>query len=135
MTPVRSTPRWLSRLGSLLLILALLSAFVVPAMAQEGVAPLKPLAGDTSQKSLTGAACAPLSHEAQATLDKLARVKATGELTGADYELFLKLSEQASCTNAPDAPDAIRAVSTYVFAQSSGAYTAIAGGTVLGTTG
>ena len=39
MTPVRSTPRWLSRLSSLLLILALLSAFVVPAMAQEGVGP------------------------------------------------------------------------------------------------
>ena len=129
MTPVRSTPRWLRRLSSLLLILALLSAFVVPAMAQEGVAPLKPLEGDTSQKSLASAACTPLSHEEQAIFDKLAQVKETGELTGSDYELFLKLGEQASCANMPAAPDAISAVSGYVFSQSSGTYTALVGGT------
>ena len=68
MTPVRSTPRWLSRLSSLLLILALLSAFVVPAMAQEGVVTSNP--GDAKQQ-----ACSAFSEAEQLEFDSLTAKK------------------------------------------------------------
>ena len=77
MTPVRSTPRWLSRLSSLLLILALLSAFVVPAMAQEGIGPDQ--AGAAQKLS-----CSAFTEAEQQEFDSLTAKKDAETWEGAD---------------------------------------------------
>ncbi len=77
--------------------------------------------------------CTPLSSDEQALYAKLAQRNKAGQLQGADYELFLKLSERANCVAQPAAPDAINAVGGYTFASSSGTYTAITGGTQHGS--
>ena len=108
MTPVRSTPRWLGRLSSLLLILALLSAFVVPAMAQEGVVTSNP--GDAKQ-----AGCPALSEAEQQEFDSLTAKKDTATLEGADLARYDALAQQLNCYNAqfavpvhPDQPKGAR---------------------------
>ena len=93
MTPVRSTPRWLSRLSGLLLILALLSAFVVPAMAQEGVVTGKP--GGAKQTS-----CSAFGEAEQQEFDTLTAKKDTETLAGADLARYEALAQQISCYNA-----------------------------------
>ena len=93
MTPVRSTPRWLSRLSSLLLILALLSAFVVPAMAQEGVVTSNP--GDTKPAS-----CSAFSEAEQQEFDFLTAKKDAATLEGADMVRYDALAQQLNCYNA-----------------------------------
>ncbi len=93
MTPVRSTPRWLSRLSSLLLILALLSAFVVPAMAQEGTVTSNP--GDTKPAS-----CAAFSEAEQQEFDSLTAKKDAATLEGADMVRYDALAQQLNCYSA-----------------------------------
>jgi|GEM_PF-6842180 len=86
-----------------LLVLMLLAALAAPALAQEG-APPAPLSAAPSLQAM-GAPCTPLSRDEQAVLDKLAQMKAAGQLNGADYDLFLKFSERAACVAQPAASD------------------------------
>ena len=116
------------RLLSILLCVVLLAAFAAPVLAQEGPPPTAPLTV-LSVSEAKGGSCAPLAKDEQATFGKLAQLKEAGQLDGADYELFLKLSEQDGCAANTDAPDGISAVTGYTFASSSGTYTALSGGT------
>jgi len=125
----RSTHRLLP---VVLLILTLLTALVIPALAQESVPPPAPLTSAPLTQTTRGA-CTPLSKDEQAAFAKLAQINKAGQLAGADYDLFLKLSEQADCATQSAAPEGAEAVSSYTFAQSSGTYTAISGGSTLGT--
>lgn len=104
MTPVRSTPRWLSRLGSVLLILAMLTVFVVPAMAQEGIVTSN--AGDAKPP-----ACSALTDAEQQEYDSLVAKQAISSLEGADLARYGELAQHLACTKAlfevhPDAASA-----------------------------
>ncbi|HSN77792.1 MAG TPA: hypothetical protein VL334_22180, partial [Anaerolineae bacterium] len=125
------TPRSASRLVLIVALLLLLAALAVPALAQEGTT-TSPLAAAPASPA-AGGACSPLSKDEQATFDKLAQLKESGQLDSAGYDLFLKLGEQTACAATAAAPDGIEAVSGYAFAQSNGTYTAITGGSTLGT--
>ncbi len=112
----------------LLVVLTLLMSLLPLSAAAQGPATS---AGDAT--SLTaGATCSRLSKEQQATLDNLTQRKAAGRLDSAGYDLFLQLSAQAGCAATAAAPEGGEAVSGYAFAQTSGAYTAITGGSTLG---
>ena len=93
MTPVRSTPRWLSRLGSVLLILAMLTVFVVPAMAQEGIVTSN--AGDAKPP-----ACSALTDVEQQEYDSLVAKQAISSLEGADLARYSELAQHLACTKA-----------------------------------
>ncbi len=114
------------RLISVLLLLALLLTLAAPAMAQEPTTAAAAI-------EAAGATCSPLTKEQQATFDRLAQLKETGQLDSAGYDLFVKLLEQAECAAAAAAPEGGEAVSGYTFAQTSGAYTEITGGTLHGS--
>ncbi|MCS6844180.1 MAG: hypothetical protein NZ528_07655 [Caldilineales bacterium] len=120
------------RLLRLLLLLALLLTLAAPAHAQRPGPAAQPLgvapAGQAKEE-----ACAALSAQEEAELAKLAELKAAGQLSGANYQRFLKLSARADCAAEVAAPEAISAVSTYSFSQFAGTYIPITGGTVHGT--
>ncbi len=128
------TPGPSCRLILIVALLLLLAALAVPALAQEPAPDSQPLAAAPASPA-AGESCSPLTKNQQETFDKLAQLKQAGALDDVGYDLFLKLGEQAACAATVAAPEGIEAVSTYAFAQTSGTYTPITGGSTLGTAG
>ena len=104
MASVRSTRRWLSRLNSLVLILALSGAIAAPVMAQEGVVTGK--SGDAKQP-----ACPGFSEAEQQEYDGLVAKKDASALESADLLRYDVLAQRLTCyTSAFAVPATTQAV-------------------------